>query len=308
MQKTITRPIKFSGVGLHTGLYANVQLKPAPDNFGIQFCRTDIAPTLFIAANSENVSKTIRSTTLQKNDVEVITVEHLLSAFYASGIDNLLVEIDNKEVPILDGSAKFYIQSISNENSIELHQPKKQFIIRDVIEWKDEQTDAEYIFLPHDHFSVTCLIDFPSKMIKHQYAVLNNWKEYPKEIAAAKTFCFLHEIEYLYENGLIRGGNLNNALVFSESALSNEKITWLSTTFHQSANSIPEMGILNPLYQTYDNEAARHKLLDVIGDLALTQTYFQGKLITYKPGHTSNCKFAQYLVKNFVNATTEHSF
>ncbi|MFN8259922.1 MAG: UDP-3-O-acyl-N-acetylglucosamine deacetylase [Chitinophagales bacterium] len=308
LQKTIARPIQFSGVGLHTGLIANVTIKPAPENFGIQFCRTDINPTLFIPAKTGNVSNTNRSTTISRHNVEVITVEHLLSAFYALEIDNVLVEIDNKEVPILDGSSKFYIDSLREENIIELNQPRKRYIIQDVIEWKDEQTGAEYIFLPHEDFAVTCLIDFPSKMIKHQYAVLNDIRDYPEEIGTAKTFCFLHEIEFLYNNGLIKGGNLNNALVFSESALTKEKIQWLATTFHQSANSIPEMGILNPLYQTFDNEAARHKLLDVIGDLALTQTYFKGKLIAYKPGHTSNCKFAQFLVEKYIEAVAEHSF
>ncbi len=308
LQKTIARPIQFSGIGLHTGLIANVTIKPAPENFGIQFCRTDINPSLYIPAKSSNVSNTNRSTTIKKHDSEVITVEHLLSAFYALGIDNILIEIDNKEVPILDGSSKFYIDSITENNIIELYQPKKLYIIHDVIEWKDDQTGAEYIFLPHDDFSVTCLIDFPSKMIKHQYAVLNDIKEYAEEIGTAKTFCFLHEIEFLYNRGLIKGGNLNNALVFSESALSKDKIQWLATTFHQSANSIPEMGILNPLYQTFDNEAARHKLLDVIGDLALTQTYFKGKLIAYKPGHKSNCKFAQFLVEKYIDAIVEHSF
>ena len=307
LQHTLIRPVQFSGIGLHTGLMANVVIKPAPDNFGIQFCRTDIDPTLFIPAKASNVSNTNRSTTLKNQNIEVITVEHLLSAFYAIGITNALVEIDNKEIPILDGSANFYVHNFSTANKIELSLPRKTITIHDVIDWKDVQTGAEYIFLPHDDFSVTCLIDFPSKMIKHQYAVLNDIGEYALEIAPAKTFCFLHEIEYLYNNGLIKGGNLNNALVFSEKELSKEKTEWLSTTFHQPANSIPEMGILNPLHQTYDNEAARHKLLDVIGDLALTQTYFKGKLIAYKPGHTSNCKFAQFLVENYIDVPQEQS-
>lgn len=307
LQKTIIRPIHFSGVGLHTGLMANVTIKPAPDNFGIQFCRTDINPTYFVSAKISNVSNTNRSTTIKSQSSEIITVEHLLSAFYALGIDNALVEIDNKEVPILDGSARFYADQLTAENVIELTQPKKTYIIHDVIEWKDEQTGAEYIFLPHEEFSVTCLIDFPSKIIKHQYAVLNDISEYSQEIATAKTFCFLHEIEYLYNNGLIKGGNLNNALVFSEAELSKEKINWLAETFHQSANSIPVMGILNPLYQSFDNEAARHKILDVIGDLALTQTYFKGKLIAYKPGHTSNTRFSNFLMQNYVMAMAEQS-
>ena len=307
LQHTLIRPIQFSGIGLHTGLMANVVIKPAPDNFGIQFCRTDINPTLFIPAKTCNVSNTNRSTTLKKYDIEVITVEHLLSAFYALGINNALIEIDNKEIPILDGSASFYINTIFKDNIIELSLPRKTMTIHDVIEWKDIQTGAEYIFLPHEDFSVTCLIDFPSKMIKHQYAVMNDVSEYALGIAPAKTCCFLHEIEYLYNNGLIKGGNLNNALVFSEKMLSKEKAAWLSATFHQPANSIPEMGVLNPLYQTYDNEAARHKLLDVIGDLALTQTYFKGKLITYKPGHKSNCKFAQFLVENYIEIPYEQS-
>ncbi|MCB0508169.1 MAG: UDP-3-O-acyl-N-acetylglucosamine deacetylase [Chitinophagales bacterium] len=306
-QKTIIRPFSFSGIGLHTGLTANVTVKPAPENFGIQFCRTDIQPTFYIQAKSENVSNTTRSTSIKKQDVEVITIEHILSALYALGIDNALIELDNKEMPILDGSTRYYVQELGEKNQLELTASKKEITIQEVIEWKDKQTDAEYIFLPHNEFSVTCLIDFPSKMIKHQFAVLNHIEEYIPEISKAKTFCFLHEIEMLYNNGLIKGGNLNNALVFSETALSKEKIDWLATTFHQSANSIPEMGILNPLQQTYDNEAARHKLLDVLGDLALTQTYFKGKLIAYKPGHTSNCKFAQYLTEYFALQQTANA-
>lgn len=308
VQKTIVRPIQFSGVGLHTGLTANVTIKPAPENFGIQFCRTDIDSTISIRAHLSNVFNTNRSTTIKSDTIEIITVEHLLSAFYALGVDNALVLIDNKEMPILDGSAKFYIDKLLADNIIELNLPKKQYTIHEVVEWKDEQTGAEYIFLPHEEFAVTCLIDFPSKIIKHQYAVLNDINDYPKEIGIAKTFCFLHEIEYLYNNGLIKGGNLNNALVFSETELSKEKINWLATTFHQSVNSIPEMGILNPLYQSFDNEAARHKLLDIIGDLALTQTFLKGKLIAYKPGHTSNCKFAQFLVDKLITIEAEHSF
>ena len=159
IQKTIIKPIQFSGVGLHTGLTANVTIKPAPENFGIQFCRIDINPTLYIPAKAANVSNTNRSTTIQKSNAEVITIEHLLSAFYALEIDNALVEIDNKEIPILDGSSKFFIESLK-DNILELNLHKRRFTIHDVIEWKDEQTDAEYIFLPHDNFSVTCLIDF----------------------------------------------------------------------------------------------------------------------------------------------------
>lgn len=305
LQKTIIHPIAFSGVGLHTGVMSNVIIKPAPENFGIQFCRTDIDATLYIPAKISNVSCTNRSTTIQQHNIEIITIEHLMSAFFATGITNALVEIDNCEVPILDGSSKFYTEQFQ-DNCIALNKTANIIELQEVIEWKDEQTGAEYIFLPHDEFSVTCLIDFPSKLIKHQYAVLNNLDNYKTEISPAKTFCFLHEIEFLYKNGLIKGGSLNNALVFSESAISKEKINWLATTFHQSANSIPEMGILNPLYQTFDNEAARHKLLDVIGDLALTQIYFKGKLIAYKPGHTSNCKFAQYLIEQFIDVAVEN--
>lgn len=300
LQKTIIRPFVFSGNGLHTGLFAQVKVSPAPENHGIVFCRTDLNNTL-IPAKSKYVTNTNRSTTLSKDNADVITVEHLLSALYAVGIENALIEIDNIELPILDGSSSFFIRQLTPDNILELQQAKNFQKINDVIEWVDAETGAEYILLPHEDFSVTCLIDFPSKLIKHQYAVLNHLNEYNNEVAKAKTFCFLHEIEYLYNKGLIKGGNLTNALVFSESAISLERINWLANTFHQQANSIPEMGILNPLFQTYDNEAARHKILDVIGDIALTQTYFDGKLICYKPGHTSNVKFAQYLVNKFAS-------
>jgi len=302
LQKTIVKSFSFSGNGLHTGEFSTVTVHPAPENHGIVFCRTDLGRVM-IPAQSKYVTNTNRSTTLTNELVDVITVEHLLSALYAKGIDNVLIEIDNLELPILDGSCSLFIKNLSDDNIIELNEPKRFQKIPDVIEWTDAETGAEYILLPHEDFSVTCLIDFPSKLIKHQYAVMNHWSEYTTEIANAKTFCFLHEIEFLYNKGLIKGGNLTNALVFSESAISNEKANWLAKTFHQQANSIPDMGVLNPLFQSYDNEAARHKILDVIGDLALTQTYFDGKLICYKPGHTSNVKFAQFLVDKYIHVS-----
>lgn len=298
-QKSLIKPIHFSGVGLHSGHQATVTLLPVAANSGIVFHRTDVNQK--IPCSPKHITNTNRSTTITYNNISIITIEHLLSALYSLEIDNVIIEVDNDEIPILDGSTKPIIDKINEVGTIELNVPKKEFVIKNYIEWKDDATDAEYMFMPHHEFSVTCLIDYPSKLIHNQFAVLNNLDEYYKEIAPAKTFCFLHEIDFLYNNGLIRGGNINNALIYSEIPLDKNKIKWIADTFNQPINSIPEKGILNPLYQSFDNEAARHKILDVIGDLALTQTYWRGKLICYKPGHASNVRFSNFLYEKIIS-------
>ncbi|HMW94413.1 MAG TPA: UDP-3-O-acyl-N-acetylglucosamine deacetylase, partial [Chitinophagaceae bacterium] len=216
-------------------------------------------------------------------------------------IDNLILEIEGGEVPILDGSAKYFVDKIREVGIKEEAIHKSKFIVQKNIEWKDHETNAEYLLIPSSSFSITCMIDYHSKSLGKQYASLERWADYITEIAPAKTFCFLHEIEMLYKHGLIKGGNLNNALVFSEFNIEPEKAKWLTETFNQPIFSIPEKGVLNPIYQTFDNEAARHKILDLIGDLSLLGIALQGRLIVMKPGHTSNIRFSKYL-KEYIGA------
>jgi UDP-3-O-[3-hydroxymyristoyl] N-acetylglucosamine deacetylase/3-hydroxyacyl-[acyl-carrier-protein] dehydratase len=296
-QKTIVKSIEIKGKGLHTGNACAVILHPADAHAGFIFLKNNHTYKI----NTDAVFDTIRSTNLKFGDYAVYTIEHLLSAIAAMQIDNIAIEIEGNETPLLDGSAKFFVEKILDAGIKEEKAARNIFKVKSVIEWQDVLTKSEYTLIPHDGFAATCLIDYNSKILGKQYADLENWEDYVTEIAPAKTFCFLHEIEALYRNGLIKGGDLTNALVFSEHKIEPEKAKWLSQTFNQPVFSIPEKGLLNPLYQTFDNEAARHKLLDLIGDLALLGVAIQGKLYVSKPGHTSNIRFARYLKDNFLH-------
>jgi UDP-3-O-[3-hydroxymyristoyl] N-acetylglucosamine deacetylase/3-hydroxyacyl-[acyl-carrier-protein] dehydratase len=295
LQKTISHTIEFSGKGLHTGNFCKVTLSPANENEGFVFLHNQKKYPISVNA----VFDTTRSTNLKFDNYIIYTIEHLLSALMALQIDNIQIEVEENEIPILDGSAKLFVEKILDIGIKQEKGIKKIYIAKDVIEWQDDETKSEYTLIPNEHFEATCLIDYNYKILGKQYATLSKWQDYSTEIAPAKTFCFLHEIEFLYQSGLIKGGDLTNALVFSENTIDNKKAKWLSETFNQPIFSIPEKGLLNPLYQTFDNEAARHKLLDLIGDLALFGMPIQGKLIVSKPGHTSNIRFVKYLLENF---------
>jgi UDP-3-O-[3-hydroxymyristoyl] N-acetylglucosamine deacetylase/3-hydroxyacyl-[acyl-carrier-protein] dehydratase len=295
-QKTISQTISFEGKGLHTGNYCKVLVHPEIQNAGYR---------LLFEGNNFNIDTnavfdTTRSTNLKFNDEIIYTVEHLFSALAGLQIDNITIEVQGNEIPILDGSAKLFVEKILNVGIKQEKALKKIFNVNEVIEWIDDETKASYTLIPNEQFEATCLIDYNLKILGKQYATLDNWKDYATEIAPAKTFCFLHEIEYLYQCGLIKGGDLTNALVFSENSIEYQKAKWLSDTFHQPIFSIPEKGLLNPLYQTFDNEAARHKLLDLIGDLALLNRNILGKLIVTKPGHTSNVRFVKHILDNYI--------
>jgi len=297
LQKTIANKAVIEGNGLHTGNFCKVTLHPAQPNEGL-VCICNQKKHLLTL---DVVADTTRSTNVRLGNQMIYTIEHLLSAISALQIDNIYIEIEGNEVPILDGSAKYFVEKMLDAGIKEFTVPKKIFKVTSVIEWTDDSTNASYTFIPADQFSVTCLIDYDSKVLGQQYARLGRWEDYATEIASAKTFCFLHEIETLYHNGLIKGGNLTNSLVFSEHPTDPEKARWLSSVFNQPVFSIPEKGILNPVSQTFSNEAARHKILDLIGDLALLGISIQGKIYALKSGHTSNIRFAKYLKDNLVS-------
>ncbi|MCO5229741.1 MAG: bifunctional UDP-3-O-[3-hydroxymyristoyl] N-acetylglucosamine deacetylase/3-hydroxyacyl-ACP dehydratase [Chitinophagales bacterium] len=297
LQCTITKPISFSGRGLHTGKLVQVTLKPAEDNFGIQFSRIDIEQQLLIPADCDLVVDVSRGTTIEYQGYKVATIEHLMSAIIGLGIDNILIELDGQEIPILDGSAQPFVDLILSAGIKEQSLPREYFVLDQTFHFYDEEKDVEMTAIPHHDYSVTVMIDFNSEVIGKQYAQLKSLSDFKDNFAPARTFCFLHEVEVLYEQGLIKGGELNNAIVVAEKDIPSSKVSYLAQIFNQNVHSIPQKGIVNHIDLRYTNEMARHKLVDVIGDLGLIGTRIKGKIIASKPGHAGNVAFAQQLKK-----------
>jgi len=296
-QKTIKRQVTLSGVGLHTGNTVSMTFKPAPENFGFAFVRIDLEGSPTIEAKAEYVVNTQRGTNIEKNGVQIQTSEHVLAAAVGLDIDNLLIEIDASEPPIMDGSSKFFVKALEQAGIIEQDTEVEEYIVKDIISYKDEQTGSEIILMPSDEYQVTTMVDFGTKILGTQNATLNSISDFKEEIAAARTFSFLHEIEMLLENNLIKGGDLNNAIVYVDKELSENTMEELKKAFKKDDISVKPNGILDNLNLHWANEAARHKLLDVIGDLALVGTRIRGKVIANKPGHQVNTQFAKKLAK-----------
>ena len=296
-QQTIKNEISLSGVGIHTGNTVNLTFKPAPINHGFAFMRVDLEGEPIIAAKAEYVVNTQRGTNLEKNGVQIQTSEHVLAAAVGLGIDNLLIEIDASEPPIMDGSSKFFVEALEKAGIEEQDAEVKEYIVKDIISYRDEITGSEIILMPSDKYEVTTMVDFGTKILGTQNATLNHISNFKEEIADARTFSFLHEIEMLLENDLIKGGDLNNAIVYVDKELSEETMGKLKKAFKKDDIAVQPNGILDNLELHWANEAARHKLLDVIGDLALTGLRIRGKVIANKPGHLVNTQFAKKLSK-----------
>ena len=296
-QKTIQNQVSLSGVGLHTGNNVSLTFKPAPENHGFAFVRVDLEGSPTIAAKAEYVVNTQRGTNLEKNGVLIQTSEHVLAAAVGLDIDNLVIEIDASEPPIMDGSSKFFVEALEKAGIKELDADAEEYIVKDIISYKDEVTGSEIILMPSDEYQVTTMVDFGTKILGTQNATLEHMSDFKKEIADARTFSFLHEIEMLLENDLIKGGDLNNAIVYVDKELSEATMQKLKKAFKKDDIKIKSNGILDNLTLHWANEAARHKLLDVIGDLALTGIRIRGKVIANKPGHLVNTQFAKKLAK-----------
>ena len=296
-QQTIKNEVSLSGVGLHTGNTVKMTFKPAPIDHGYAFVRIDLEGQPIIAANAEYVVNTQRGTNLEKNGVQIQTSEHVLAAAVGLGIDNLLIEIDASEPPIMDGSSKFFIEALEKAGIEEQDAEVKEYIVKDIISYRDEATGSEIILMPSDKYEITTMVDFGTKILGTQNATLQNISDFKEEIAAARTFSFLHEIEMLLENDLIKGGDLNNAIVYVDKELSDKTMRKLKKAFNKEDITVKSNGILDNLTLHWANEAARHKLLDVIGDLALAGTRIRGKVIANKPGHLVNTQFAKKLGK-----------
>ncbi|PZP50541.1 MAG: UDP-3-O-[3-hydroxymyristoyl] N-acetylglucosamine deacetylase [Pseudopedobacter saltans] len=299
-QHTIGSNISLEGVGLHTGASIKLTISPANSNEGIVFKRIDLDGQPTVKADCEKVGETRHNTTLQQGEAKVSTIEHLLAALAANSIDNVLVSLDGPEVPILDGSSKLFVDAILQVGIVEQEADKIWYEIKEPISYYDEATGTSITAIPCDHFSLTSMIDFNSPVLGCQYATLEHIEDFNKEIADCRTFTFLHEIEPLLKNNLIKGGDLDNAIVIVDKPVSAETESHLRKLFSNKDNvAIPDKGYLNNGDLKYSNEPARHKLLDVVGDLSLVGFPFKAKIIANKPGHRSNVEFAK-LVKQYI--------
>jgi len=296
-QQTIQNDFSLKGVGLHTGKTVNLHFKSAPPNHGIVFKRIDVMGQPLIPADVTKVISTNRGTVLQASDAIVSTTEHILAALAGCEIDNILIELDGPEIPILDGSAEPYVRHIYNSGIETQEEAKKVFILKEPIIYKNESTGTEIIALPSDHFEITTLIDFNSKILGEQHASLSKIEDFAEHIAPSRTFVFLHEVEKLFDQNLIKGGEIDNAIVIAEEKIDQQHLDQLMAKMGKSKISISKEGILNTTSLKFKNEPARHKLLDVLGDISLLGVPIQAKIIANKPGHFSNVEFTK-LLKN----------
>ena len=296
-QKTIKQQVSLSGVGLHTGNTVTMTFKPAPANHGFAFSRVDLEGIPTIEARAEYVVNTQRGTNLEKNGVQIQTSEHVLAAAVGLNIDNLLIEINASEPPIMDGSSKYFIEALEKAGIEEQEVEIEEYVVKEIISYKDDVSGSEIILMPSNEYQITTMVDFGTKILGTQNATLETMVDFKDEIADARTFSFLHEIEMLLENDLIKGGDLNNAIVYVDKELSENTMQKLKKAFNKDDIAVKSNGILDNLTLHWANEAARHKLLDVIGDLALVGTRIRGKVIANKPGHLVNTLFAKKLAK-----------
>lgn len=300
-QKTIKSEVSLTGVGLHTGKDVTLTFKPAPENTGFAFKRIDLEGAPVIEADANYVTNTQRGTCLEKNGVTIQTCEHVLAALVGMGIDNALLELDNSEPPIMDGSSKFFVEAIEKAGIVEQNATREVFEVTDVISYTDEETGSEILVMPASDYKVTTMVDFGTKVLGTQNATLESISDFKDHISCSRTFSFLHELESLLEHGLIKGGDLNNAIVYVDKEISPETIEKLKVAFNKESIAVKPNGILDNLTLHHPNEAARHKLLDVIGDLALIGTHIKGKVIANKPGHFVNTQFAKKMSKLIKN-------
>ena len=292
-QTTISKKVSLSGVGLHTGKDVSITFQPSESNTGYCFKRIDLDNQPIVEANINYVTNTERGTCLNKNNVIIQTCEHVLASLVGLEIDNILIELDASEPPIMDGSSKYFIEALETAGIKELKEKRKEFVVKNVISYKDKESGSEITVIPADEYQVTTMVDFGTKILGTQNASISSISEFKDNISSCRTFSFLHEIEMLLNKGLIKGGDLNNAIVYVDKPLSDSTMKKLKKAFNKDKIKVKSNGILDNLTLHYPNEAARHKLLDVIGDLALIGTKIRGKVIANKPGHFINTKFSK---------------
>ena len=298
-QNTLKEEVSLSGIGLHTGKEVTLTMKPAKENTGFVFVRTDLEGHPQVEADVNYVTTTERGTTLEKLGVKIHTCEHILAALVGMDVDNAILEMDSAEPPIMDGSSKFFVEAVEKAGVIEQDLPREYLVIKDVLSFVDPNTGSELTIIPSDKYEVTTMVDFGTKVLGTQNATLKNISDFKDEIASARTFSFLHELEMLLDHGLIKGGDISNAIVYVDKELTPETAEKLKKAFGKDEISMRPNGVLDNLTLNYPNEAARHKLLDVIGDLALVGVRIKGKVIANKPGHYVNTQFAKKLNRQY---------
>jgi UDP-3-O-[3-hydroxymyristoyl] N-acetylglucosamine deacetylase/3-hydroxyacyl-[acyl-carrier-protein] dehydratase len=295
-QRTLAKEFTLTGKGLHTGLEVSIKFVPASENHGYQFKRVDLEGQPVIAASAEYVGDTSRGTVLEKGECKVQTVEHALSALYGLGVDNCLIEMNSPEPPILDGSAKFYVEGIEEVGIVEQDAIREYYVPKEKITYRDEARGSEITILPDNEYSVDAMISFDSKVLRNQYARLGSLKDYKEEISMCRTFVFVRELEFLLNHNLVKGGDLDNAIVIMDQMMEQKELDRIADLFDHQHVEVKE-GILSNLELYFDNECARHKLLDVIGDLALCGKFIKGRVIATCPGHGPNTEMAKLLIK-----------
>ncbi|MBL7967751.1 MAG: bifunctional UDP-3-O-[3-hydroxymyristoyl] N-acetylglucosamine deacetylase/3-hydroxyacyl-ACP dehydratase [Prolixibacteraceae bacterium] len=297
-QKTLAQEFSISGKGLHTNCLVKMTFKPAPVNHGFKFQRVDLENQPIINASAENVIDTSRGTVIESQDARLSTIEHSLAALTGMDVDNALIEIDNEEVPILDGSSRYFVEAIEKAGVVEQDAEREYFVITEKIVYKNEKTGSEIIALPDNDYNLNVLISFDSSVLNNQFATLDSISNFKGEIANCRTFVFLHELEFLLKNNLVKGGDLDSAIVIMDRVISQEELDRIADLFHHKHVDIkPQGGILNNIDLQFTNECARHKLLDVIGDLSLAGKRIKGRIIATKPGHKANTEFAKLIMK-----------
>ena len=293
-QKTIRKAVSLKGKGLHTGNDVEITFRPAPVDFGYKLQRIDLEGKPIISASVDNVTDTSRGTTLVEKGVEIHTIEHVLASLVGLELDNILMEFSGSEAPILDGSAKMYVEALKKVGIEEQDAEKNYYVVKERIVFRDEENDIEIVAYPDDHFSVDVMVDYNSKVLGHQYASYHPTHDFEKEIAPSRTFVFFHELEMLLKHNLIKGGDLQNAIVIMENEVSQDELDRMADLFNKPHVKVKE-GILNNVDLRFSNEPARHKLLDVLGDLSLIGQPVLGKIVASRPGHYSNTQFAKII-------------
>jgi UDP-3-O-[3-hydroxymyristoyl] N-acetylglucosamine deacetylase/3-hydroxyacyl-[acyl-carrier-protein] dehydratase len=310
-QKTIRSEVSLSGVGLHTGANVTLTFCPAPDNHGFKFQRIDLPEQPIIDADCDNVTDTARGTTITQNGASVSTVEHVMASLVGMDLDNVLIKLDGPETPILDGSAILFVEALEAAGYHTQEKDREYFTIPHNITYTEPDRQVEIVAMPLDDYRFTCMIDYNSPVLGSQHAGIGSIAEFKKEIASCRTFCFLHELEYQLTNNLIKGGDLNNAIVIVDKEVTKDELDHLAKLFKRTEIQVAPQGILNNMELRYQNEPARHKLLDMIGDLALVGVHLKGHIMAARPGHAANVAFARKIkaaIKKEKNKKVQHVY
>lgn len=303
-QHTIKEAVTVSGVGLHTGVEANMTFQPAKVDHGIKFQRTDLPDQPIVDADVDNVVDLSRGTTIEQNGARVNTVEHTLAALVGLEIDNVLIQLDGPEPPIMDGSSKMFTDALEKVGTEEQNALRNFFEVPEAIIYREKERNVEIAALPLDDYRVTVMVDYNSPVLGSQHAYLNDISDFSRDIAACRTFCFLHELEMLHANNLIKGGDLNNAIVVVDRVVKDHELESLAELFNKPKVEVKKEGILNNVELRYRNEPTRHKLLDVVGDLALVGRPIKAQILAARPGHAANVAFAKKLKKAMLDRDT----